>query len=497
MKKLLSFIVAGGLLIGSAGMAAAADIKVKGTFEFGFGMYDTGFLKHDEAENFDALQRFRTQIDIIASESLKGVAFFEIGNTYWGAGGGSGWGGIAAGRGSGGAMGADGVSIEVRQLYIDWLVPDTDLQVRMGIQPFAPPRAVYRADGQEGNFIVDDDMAGILLAYDFNDNFGINFGWFRPWDGSTGGDSNDPDTRYGDHDEIDIFALTLPFEMKDTFSFTPYAMYALIGDTEGMTRHSTIVGDANIGAINAAATMLTNDVGGFGANGDAWWAGFAFDLAAADPIDFGVDFAYGSYDSDNVYDSSGLRNVETDRSGWVVISKLGYKLDYFTPILFGWYGSGADDFDEHGRDGLMPVLSPDWGMTSFGWSGGHPLAREYQVGGWEGNGSSPIGTWAIGIGLEDIKYIENLTSHLRVAYFRGTSDMSVAATNVNHNGFLETGLLDKSDSGIEVNLDNVVSIYENLDMYVEVGYLKLSLDHEPRNFDSSAWKGYVGFTYSF
>ena len=84
MKRLLSLVVAGGLLVGSAAAASATDIKVKGQFDFGFGLYHaTYFHKHvPDEQNFDALQRLRTQIDFIASESLKGVAYFEIGNTY-------------------------------------------------------------------------------------------------------------------------------------------------------------------------------------------------------------------------------------------------------------------------------------------------------------------------------------------------------------------------------------------------------------------------------
>ena len=152
MKKLLSLLVVAGMLIASSVGASATDIKVKGRVDFGFGLYDgSSFFEQDSEETFDALQRFRTQIDFIASESLKGVAAFEIGDTYWGQGGGASWGsGSSAGGGAGGAMGADGVSIEVRRMYIDWLVPQTELQVRMGIQGFAMPQAVNRGDGEDG-----------------------------------------------------------------------------------------------------------------------------------------------------------------------------------------------------------------------------------------------------------------------------------------------------------------------------------------------------------
>lgn len=486
MKKLLSFVVAGGLLAGSAAMASATDIKVKGTFDFGFGLYsNTSFQKHGSEENFDALQRFRTQIDFIASESLKGVAAFEIGNTNWGGGGGGSWnnGGTGAGRGAGGALGADGVAVEVKHLYIDWIVPDTDLRVRMGIQPLANPRAVKRADGEDGAFIVDDDMAGILLSYDFNDDFGINFGWYRLFDGSiTDSDTTDRvGTRYGDHDEVDMFYLSLPFEMKDSFSITPYGMYALVGDNLGrevfVGKDSTTGKDKFTNApFDSGPSSLSAD-GSLGNDGDLWWAGVAFDLSAFDPFVAAVDFAYGSYSSDDV------AGKDVDRSGWVVVSKFGYKLDYFTPNLFAWYGSGADDIDD-GMDGMMPTLSADFGLTSFGWSNASPMGREFAI------GDSPAGTWAIGLGLDDIKFIDNLTSQFRVAYFQGTNDYA-------HSTFESNDLLTNDDDGFEVNLDNVINVYDNLDMYVELGYINLSLDDETTNFDGDAWKSYVGFRYSF
>ena len=490
MKKLLSLVVAAGMLIGSSVGASATDIKVKGRFDFGFGLYDgTNFAKHDDETTFDALQRFRTQVDFIASESLKGVVAFEIGNTYWGQKGGASWGnGPAAGRGAGGAMGADGVSVEVRHTYIDWLVPQTDLQVRMGIQPFALPQAVRRADGEDGNYILDDDLAGILLSYNFNENFGANLGWFRPWDGNLrNNEYNNGNLVFKQADKVDAFALTLPIEFKNQFSLTPYAMYSMIGKNADISPN-VVGGDTG----NISPSLTAN--GSLGDSGNAWWAGFAFDFSYLDPFVAALDFTYGSYSAD---DSSNLGVVDSpDRSGWVAIAKFGYKLDYFTPILFGWYGSGSDDITKDGMDGMMPYLSPDWGLTSFGWSNAHFGGREYLI------GATPAGTWAIGLGLEDIKFIDSVTSQLRVMYFEGTNDTD-SLGNASALGFYGAGILGKKDDGIEVNLDNVINVYENLDMFVELAYIRLNLDNADNlsaigmDTDKNAWKSYVGFTYSF
>ena len=64
--------------------ANAADIKAKGMWDFSFEYTNDSFDKHNSSDRFGAAQRLRTQIDVIASESLKGVVYFEIGDTALG-----------------------------------------------------------------------------------------------------------------------------------------------------------------------------------------------------------------------------------------------------------------------------------------------------------------------------------------------------------------------------------------------------------------------------
>ena len=89
---------------------------------------------HNKATNtddtFSAMQRLRLQLDAVASESLSGTVYFEIGDTTWGQ------------NVSGGALGADQKIVELKNAYIDWMVPNTDLKFRMGIQNIAMPNVV-------------------------------------------------------------------------------------------------------------------------------------------------------------------------------------------------------------------------------------------------------------------------------------------------------------------------------------------------------------------
>ncbi len=115
--------------------------------------------------------------------------------------------------------------------------------------------------------------------------------------------------------------------------------------------------------------------------------------------------------------------------------------------------------------------------------------------------ASPAGIWAIGTGLEDIRFLDNLTTHLRFAYFQGTSDVEeynkAAKAGGYKDAFRDYRVLDSSDWGVEINFDNKINIYENLDMYVQLAYIHMDVEHSASDFQDNAWKSYVGFTYNF
>ena len=125
MKRLTTLLLAAGLICSAFSAANAADIKAKGMWDFSFEYTNDSFDKHNSSDRFGAAQRLRTQID--ASESLKGVVYFEIGDTHWGH------------AKDGASLGTDGRTVEVRYSYIDWAIPETDVLVRMGLQPFVMP----------------------------------------------------------------------------------------------------------------------------------------------------------------------------------------------------------------------------------------------------------------------------------------------------------------------------------------------------------------------
>ncbi len=515
MNRIVGLALAMVLALGSVTTAGALDINVKGYFDFAFGWYTNTDDFHDSnsngdfgsEENFDAEQRLRLQIDFVASENLSGTLQLEIGDISWGSGGGDTWAGSGyTGQGSGGAMGTDGVNVETKHMYIDWIVPETDLMVRMGLQPFALP--VFASGAESGNAILDDDMAGIVLNYEFNEYVAVNLAWLRPWNPfARSGESNwNDDSRYH-HDNIDLFALTLPLTFADYgLEIVPWAVYGSIGEvdnTEDYDNHGGDISSALAGSRYDGESWLGDD-------GKVWWAGISFNVEYWDPFFFAADFMYGKYSSDDasIFDSGGayIGDYDNDRSGWAVSAMLGYRLECLTPTLFGWYGSGMDDpTDENGLDGLMPVLSPDFGFTSLGWGNNFDLDlfREGAV-----NGNNIIGTWGIGIGLEDISLVENMTNAVRVAYFRGTNDEDLARLG----SFWDRDLgmsggyaYTSKDYGLEVNLDTTYEIMEGLTLYNQISYVHLDIDdswNEDRtvrwdNDTDDIWAFSLGFRYAF
>ncbi|MBZ2171019.1 outer membrane homotrimeric porin [Nitratidesulfovibrio sp. SRB-5] len=467
MKRIVTLMLAAMLVLGSVAGASAADIKVKGQWDFAFQWLDnTNFRDGDDSatdageDDFDARQRFRTQIDIIASENLRGVVFFEIGETVWGRAGDN--------NRDGGALGADGLSVEVKRSYIDWTVPNTDLMVRMGIQGLALPGVVA------GSPVLDDDVAALTLSYKFNDMVSATAFWARPFE------SNDTESNgHNSYDEMDLFGVLLPLSF-DGVKVTPWAMYGSIGEDVSTAGSVSTQGAHGLRPIGAPSSGKL-----FGKDTTMWWAGSSFEVSMFSPLSFKLDAMYGNLEGDEI------GTLDMDRSGWLVIGAVDYKMDMMTPGLFAWYASGDDDDRDNGSE-RMPYIQPDFGPTSFGFDKvGAPIGNDSNV------SVSGTGLWGVGVQLANISFVENLKHTLRVVYMEGTNDKdmaNVASFNVSGNGIYLT----EKDSAWEVNLDHFYKIYENLDLIVEMGYIKVDLSDEWTNDQTSdAWKLGFNLKYSF
>ena len=499
MKRICTLLLAAGLLFGAATSASAIDFKAKGQWLVGFGVGEDSLInktrtgnapkqKQDSNDQFNAQQRVRLQLDAVASEALSGTVFFEIGDQTWGK------------NSQGGALGADGQVVEVKNAYIDWMVPQTDLKVRMGIQGVALPSFTTNASS-----VLNDDVAAVVASYQFNENVGLTALWARPYNDN----SNDwTDSRgknyYGNYmDNVDLFALLVPLSF-DGVKVTPWAMYGAIGPNafrkDGNWLSDTGSKDLGNAYRNMASGMLP--VGGSlhkdGTSaskrlyeyGNAVWAGLTGDVTMFDPFRIAWDVNYGSV----TYDDSRL-----NRSGWLASLLFEYKMDWGIPGLYGWYASGDDNNPANGSE-RMPTLHANGNneFSNFAFNGNPYIAREAVL------SDTMVGTWGIGARVKDVSFVENLKHTLRLNVMGGTNSTSMAKRYLRSDASSRANIYDganaygigmdplyltTNDTAMEVGLTNSYKMYENFTVYLDAAYIATWLDQSDSVWGKSKMNG--------
>ena len=494
MKRIITLVLAAALILSTAAVSFAdgIDVKARGTWDWSFGWAINNTFhknvnnKSDRAnDSFMARHRIRAQVNFISSEYLQGVLMFEIGTLDWGRGG-------SSGRSSGGALDADGVNIETKRAYLDWIIPNTEISVRMGIQGLKLPSTPM------GSPMWDADAAGIVVSSPVTDWLSATAFWFRPFDSYYNDAEYSTGTSRHLDDEVDLFGLLLPMS-GDGWTFTPWGIWGSVGSASGFYDYLFSPNRENsVDSENSRAT--------------AWWGGAHLELRILDPLVFNLEGIYGRVNQNNLH---GFRmpgvTGNWGTKGWFLGATLDYKLDWATPGIFGWYASGDKESDvEDGWLGRLPALGADsaaFGPTSFGFGGSFckGIATFGQV------SNTGTGQWGIGLQLKDFSFIEDLSHTIRVAYIRGTNDEDVIKRfgNINR-GFMRYNVHDamyltKKDSIWEVNFDHKYKIYENLTMAVELGWLRLDSDEDTwgrvrssnNKEHSNAWKAQLMFKYTF
>ena len=527
MKKIATLLLAAGLVFGVATGASAIDFKAKGqwimNFDYGQnggftgGNGQTGFnqatKQYKNEDEFEASQRVRLQLDAVASEALSGTVFFEIGQQTWGTSKGT-----SAGN-SGGSLGADGDSaVKVKNAYIDWLVPQTDLKVRMGIQGMALPSFTT------GSNVFNDDVAGITASYQFNETVGVTALWARPFNDNYANDNDHGKSRYNYMDNMDVFALLVPLTF-DGVKVTPWAMYSAIGPNtfrKGTDYYGNISGTSNKyptagmvpvgGAMHKDGTASTKAMGTYG---NAVWAGLTGEVTAFDPFRIAWDFNYGSVS----YEDS-----RANRAGWLGSLLFEYKLDWAIPGLYGWYASGDDGNPANGSE-RMPSISVNNnnnGFSDFAFNGGPMIGREAIL------GYDMSGTWGIGARLKDMSFIENLKHTFRLNLIGGTNSTTMTRYLAGHNSVYNNGTtrgaslqgpnaqvagmnplyMTTNDTALEFGLSNDYKMYDNFTVSLDAAYIATWLDQSRGVWGNSKmngrsdqerdpWNVNVRFVYSF
>ncbi|MDR3357269.1 MAG: outer membrane homotrimeric porin [Desulfovibrio sp.] len=531
MKKTATLLLAAAILLGGAGQSSAVDFKVKGSWQFSFDYINGGnFMgknrqgKHtigqqwaavrQQRDEFEAIQRVHLQLSAIASERLSGTVFFEIGEQRWG----------MATNDIGGALGADGTkAVKVKQAYLDWMIPNTSLKLRMGLQGVKLPG--FAVDTP----ILQDDAAGITASWTFNPQVSLSGMWLRPYNDNYA-DSAVP-ARNNYLDNFDLFGLLVPVTL-DGLKITPWGMGGALGPHAlspvttaprlGGSKSFTLANHNSSQPIDGlqirdglypaafssgrgASSLLDSGYAGM------FWGGLTGQWTMPDPFRLTWDFAYGSVNNGRGY---------LNRQGWYGMLVAEYALDWGLPGLYGWYFSG-DDGDVNNGSERLPYLTTTnnlWNsLSTFGYRG-NPI-----IGGAKGVlGTNPTGTWGVGARVKDVSFWEDIKHILRVHYFGGTNNTKMASyitgrhatdgqgrqiyrNNTDFNSF--GTYLTTLDTGMEINLDTHWKAAENLLLTFELGYIHLWLDkdvwgkYENSPGDSlnvkDAWKTSLNFIYSF
>ena len=308
----------------------------------------------------------------------------------------------------------------------------------------------------------------------------------------------------------------------DGVKVTPWVMYAAIGpnafrgyddngDLEGNFSNATGVSGPWItrGLLPAWANMgiLRGADKAFDSYGNGFWAGVTGDITVMDALRIAWDFTYGTVS----FDSSAF-----NRQGWMGALLVEYAFDWGTPGLVGWYATGDDANLGNGSERLPSISTGamDNVFSNYALDGKVYIGRDAAM------YNNLAGSWAIGLRVRDVSFIENLTHIFRVYYIGGTNSAGILDEarsrdfNPTPNNFggqaygVENMYLTDHDSAMEFGVTSVLDVYENLKVALDVGYIALWLDKSEDVWGSSkingrddttrdAWNANLMFLYSF
>lgn len=464
MKKLTTLVLAAGLVVSSFAGASAGEFKPTATlinqYEFGdAGDNTSAGNQFGTGVHFMASLRMELGFDYIASENLSATFLMRFQEHY----GATGMEFVGSESRNSGSMFDSSMTgaLGVRLAYLDWMIPSTDVQVRMGYQPASLPAFAF------GSAVLDSRGGGITVSAPINENIAVTAMWIRALTNTD--NAYAPDHKPHGHDDADVFAVVGDFSY-DGFRVAPWAMYMMSGSyTDYMGYKDSVLTEA----IKAGVDDMS-----------AYWIGASFELSMFDPFTFAIDAFYNDVDLNeapgNVYDTTGA---------YFVGASVAYKTDMGTPAFKTWYASG-NDIDgrnaNHPEVGAPVTLSGAFGATS--------IMFDNQVLD-NGLGSirsgNPSGTWGVVLEWADMSFIENLSHTARVAYIAGTNDYAQNA---------KTTLQDMGDddSVVELNFNSTYQIYKNLSTSLEIGYMFVDMDrHYSNDEDKDVFRSALSFSYSF
>ncbi len=330
------------------------------------------------------------------------------------------WGNSADGTVSRSKSFDNGTYLALKTFFINWKVPTTETQVRMGLQWFRLPG--YMGRGGSGSPVYGEYTAGVRIfnanaitnLFAENDSVMLDFFWMRPFAYTTTTTMTDyyiasapgtvgrPTSVDGEYNETGwdfdqqiggIDAWTFSFVYKsDLVDVTPYVMAAHFD------------GDTYLHEPGLAGRYYTLNR----RNAFLYWAGITNQFKI-DKLRFGIEGLYSGHDRTHRH------------GGFVVNTYARYILDSFTPGFTAWYANGTT---KNKVAGMIAICDGGWPTDLSNYFG-----RGYSLGGVTAGAGNPNGTAGFTLEAGNIQPIDKL---LIIATFLGVM-------GTNHKDYTEPG----------------------------------------------------------
>jgi hypothetical protein len=384
MKRLLIVLIALVAVFALVFPASAADFKFGGMFWTKF--YSTNNIQDGNDDSDDNVNGFYTRMRMyftaIASENLKAVSKVEMDAT---------WGNARLGRVQIDGGSRDDSGFEIKNAYIDFTVPDTALNFKVGL--------VGTKLGKSG-IVFNDDAPAIIASYTYdpvkfslvysrlNDNAGL-FGDDDPLTGQLGSISGvTPMTANNSNDDWDLWGFDIGYR-HEAFSVNLDVAYVVTGDNQDSDFADKndvdlwIIGvdadyKADLWSAYLTAAFNFGDIEGtfedaFGNPQDSDFKGWMFSIGG----DYNInDMFTVAIDS---YVATGNELGDTDAKSFVTPGIIGRPSYYLDDIVFpGWFDDETTQFRTLQNGGPFNNNVSSTGLT--GSNSGYTLTNIWSVG---------------------------------------------------------------------------------------------------------------------
>jgi hypothetical protein len=433
MKKFLIALTVVVAVVAIALPASAAELKFGGMYFFKFYSIDN-VLDGDKDVNDNSnyfWNRVRLYFDAVGSEYVKVSTKLEMDNIY----------------GREGNIGQDKKEVEIKQIYLNFAIPDTPVSFNVGAAGTKIDRAGY---------ILNDDVSTINAVMKFDPVLAV-VGWARLGDN---GRKNGGWTPFNNGDNVDYFVGSVQYVQEQFvvganvgWLMTKSGLFSSYASAEGTTSGTIVEDDLNL-------LLLSID---FNWNADFWSVyatglfnagkdeGFTQAAAGEDEIKYnGYLFAAGGkaqFDQWGVgidfYLASGDDKSDDDKYENPIVINPGSSLGVYNMdaiVMPGWFD------DENSA------------VTTTGGSITNNCAPIKQLG--SGN-SPPANVWGVGA-RADFAPMEKSMLEFGVAYFQFVEDVFEEAV---------AGADDTKDLGFSMFARYSQGIVDGLTFKTEIGYL--------------------------